>query len=139
MICKSIDEYLLDKDSAIYIVELSNNEVVYEDENRYGPDDKAWLRLQKYCTENKLSVNKVWIKFRSHKELVFENNSDGVFFRRKILGNPLDNNRHYYVFGLVNSSKATIHTWHWKVPEVIMEEEDDRDIKGCEEQIIWNA
>jgi len=136
MICTKIDDYIEDRDCAIYIVELSNETIVYEDENRYGPDDKAWLRLKQYCKENNLNISKVWIQFRSHKELVVENTGDGIFFRRKILGNPFDNNRHYYVFGLVNANK--IHTWHWKVPEVIMEEEDDRDIDGCEEQIIWN-
>lgn len=136
MICTKVDDFIEDKDTAVYIIELSDGTMVYEDENRYGYEDKAWLRLQTYCKENQVWIKKVWIKFRSHTEFVFENTGDGVFFRRGVMGNPFDITRHFYIFGLVNGEK--IHAWHWRVPEIIIEEEDDRDIEGCEEHIIWN-
>ena len=134
-VCKAIDEYIEDKDVAIWMVDLSNGERIYEDDERDGPEDKAWLRLKKYCEENFLKITTVWIKFRSHTEKVMDNTGKGVFFRRGVLGS-LAGTTKYYLFGLVDTTG--IHVWHWRVPELLLEEEDDRAIENCEATIIWN-
>lgn len=131
-----MDSFIEDKDKAIWIAHLSNGQVVYQDDERYGDDDRAWLRLMKYCSKNKVFVKSVYIKFRSHTEKAVENDGDGIFYRRKALGSPVDKTRHYYLFGVCKDGKIEVH--HWLVPEVILEESDIRDIEGCEDTIIWN-
>lgn len=132
-----VDDFILDKDKPYWSCILSNGETVYQDDERHGPEDRAWLRLKDYCKENNLTVEKVYIRFRSHVELALTNTGDGIFHRRKALGSPLDKTRYYYLFGVVKGDKIDVA--HWRVPEVILEESDERDIEeDHKEFIIWN-
>lgn len=136
-VCKELDEYIFDKDETIWIVKLSNGEKIYQDDGRYGTNDKAWLRLKKYCYLNELNIENVSINFRSHTEFLFENDGDGVFFRRGILA-QIGYVQGMYIFGLVKNN--LIYVQHWWVPPVIKQEDETeiRNIEGHQDTIIWN-
>ena len=128
-VCFKIDDYIEDRDRAIWIAKLSNGETVYQDEDRYGPSDYAWFRLRNYCKSKKIKIDSILIKFRSHTEKIIDNDGEGVFFRNKALAgfsNP----------GVIKD--GIIKVDHWMVPELIFEETDERPVDGHEESIIWN-
>lgn len=139
-VCKYLDEFIIDKDETIWVVELSNGEKIYQDDGRYGFYDKAWLRLMDYCYNNNLKILKLWITFRSHTEFIFENDGDGIFFRQGILA-QIGYARKLYIFGIVKDDK--IYAQYWRIPEVIWEDSvfdkiEVRPVEGNESTIIWN-
>lgn len=125
-----IDDFISDKDSTIWYCELSNGKTVYQDDDRPGYDEpSAWLRLAKYLHENKVNIVKMWIRFRSHIELVGEN-AEGYFFRKSVLGglamqrDEVPINKHYYLAGCLRDGK--IEVVKWQVPELIEIERETR-------------
>jgi len=140
-VSSSIDTFIAgdEKDLPYWYVILSNNECIYQDDYRYGEYDLTIDRLRNYCKKNKLSIKKAFVKFRSHTELAVSlDDGDSFFFRKKVLGSfSSDRNSHYYLFGKVKNNKIYVN--HWKIPELILEESDERDLTDdCEESIIWN-
>lgn len=143
IVCFSLDDFIEDQDKPIYIAELSDGRKVYQDDKRPDMFPIAWLRLKEFCYNEKIDIVKMFVRFRSHTELSGES-EDGFFFRRKALGSfGEEKTNHYFIIGSIN--KNNIHCKHWRVPEIILDEEDDRDILSeesikfrYEEQIIWS-
>ena len=135
-VCFKIDDYIEDRDRAIWIAKLSNGETVYQDEDRYGPSDYAWFRLRNYCKSKKIKIDSIVIKFRSHTEKIIDNDGEGVFFRNKALAGFSNPTHFYFLFGVIKD--GIIKVDHWMVPELIFEETDERPVDGHEESIIWN-
>ena len=142
-VCTSYDDFLQDKDQAVWYVTLSDGSSVFQDDDRPGFEPIAWLRLKNHCEINKLNITGIFVKFRSHVE--FSGSSDeGYFFRRKALGGwGMEKTDQYYVIGTIKD--GVIHCKHWKIPEVICDEEDDRDAFDedavkfkYEDVIIWS-
>jgi hypothetical protein len=139
MICTEIDDFLIDQDGPIWIVELSDGTKVYQDEDRPGLEPIAWKRLRDHCYANNVYPVKSWIKFRSHTEPACEG-IYGMFYRRGVLASPGDgkNYRRYIMGGIDENLK--INTKTWRVPEIIEydDEREERDIENNEDGIIWN-
>ncbi len=167
-ICTTYDSYLQDQDTTVWVAELSDGTLVYGDDGRYGEKDVAWTRLREYLkdyvpclvsdeyfipTENfshkdlldskVLKITKLFIKFRSHTELVAERteNTVGFYFGRGAaawVGQPTMN---YMVVGTVQKSEKgkLAHTTKWRVPEIIEDEKDTRNPEDYEENIIWDC
>lgn len=135
-ISTSIDDYILDRDKSIWYVKLSDNSFVYQDEDRYGEHDVAWVRLRNYCKKNKLNISEVFIRFRSHTEKIITNDGEGIFFRNKVLAGFASPTKSYFVFGVVKDGMIKVD--HWIIPEIIFEESDERTVEGNEDGIIWN-
>lgn len=120
MICTEDDEFSLrnfDRE-ARWTCALSNGLTVFQDDNRYGQRDSAWLRLVEYCKENKVKVKKINIQFRSNIKS-FEN-FEGVSLTKgaggEIFSERTDN------FIIVNILKnGEVHTAWWKCPEMLEE------------------
>lgn len=140
MVCTLYDEYLQDKDETVWITELSDGTRVYSDDGRYGETDKAWLRLKSFLNqegENR-QIERIFIKFRSHIELVVERtkNTIGWFFSRAAeayVGQPT---YLFMIFGTVENKICK--TVKWRIPEIHKGEEDERDPSNYEENIIWD-
>ena len=140
-----MDDFILnefDYGRAVWVCTLSNGEVVYQDDNKYGYDDVAWKRLQKYCLDKSVHPIHMGIRFRSHYEDC-GTSSIGFFFRRGIKAG-LDYTNHYYIVGRIEQDK--VYTKKFRVPKLLLEEEDVRELKDClehsilslEEDKLWN-
>ncbi len=139
MVCFQIDEYINDRDKTHWFVDLSDGTRVFGDDFRYGPDDRAWKRLRTYLYENSLYITKLWIRFRSHIELM--GSSDiGYMFRNGVIASvATGENRERFVVGLIKDNK--VHVQVWNVPEIqkCEDETEEREIESCSESIIWNS
>ena len=139
MISTVLDDFILDKDSTIWIATLNDGTIVYQDDGRCSIEPVSWKRLKQYCIDNNLYVQSMQIKFRSHVENVGSSN-EGFFFKYGCLGSPtVKETYQQYVVGPVINGK--IHIKRWKIPEIIAESIDDevREIsERDEEAIIWN-
>jgi len=65
-VCLQPDDFLHEK--TYWFAELSNGEIVYQDDNRPGLEPSAWVRLGKYVRENDLRIVALSVRFRSHIE-----------------------------------------------------------------------
>jgi len=154
MICTSYDEFLQDKDTTVWVVELSDGTSIYCDDGRYGEEDKAWNRLRTYLRSNEhLKIQKIRIKFRSHVELAAERgpNTKGWYFGRGAsawVGCPTLT---FMIIGTVEKIREPLFdeywnpnaglvakTTKWRVPEIIKDESDDREPVDYLENIIWD-
>jgi hypothetical protein len=136
-----LDDYVLSQDKAYWRVELCNGDVLHEDDNRPDLTPKsAWLRLKNHCEQYNLAIRKVWLIFRDHVELILDADecleSEGIFFRKGILQGFGGKPSHRYLIGRVIGDLIKIKIW--KTPEIILEEEEQREVNNCEESIIWN-
>ena len=139
MICKNYNkEYF--EDRTCWAAELSNGETVFQDD---GIDEKiefsAWIRLKKYIYENKLKIEKIYIRFRSNILYVFDEDCDGYFFSMGIIGMMSSaENLNFYILGILKDNIVKIKKI--KIPELLIFDEEERDISNCtEQQIILNT
>ena len=143
-ICTEYDEFLQNEDKPIWIAELEDGKRVYCDDGRYGKDDIAWYRLRKNIEVTKNNIEKLYIKFRSHTELVAQRTelTKGFYFRRGAgawIGQPTVN---YMITGTVEGHPSPscglyVKSVKWRVPEIHKEEEEIRDC-GELDSIIWD-
>lgn len=167
-ICTNYDSYLQDQDKAVWIAELSDGTRVFCDDGRYGETDIAWARLREYLKDyvpslvsneyfiptesfshkdlldsKVLKIAKLFIKFRSHTELVAERteNTVGFYFGRAVAAWVSQPTINYMVVGVVQKSEQgeLVHTTKWRVPEIIEDEKDTRDPEDYPENIIYDC
>lgn len=128
MICLAEDEFIYEKfdREARWIATLSNGLIVYQDDDRYGPKDPAWLRLTKYCKDNKLRLNNLRIQFRSN--IIDFPEFEGYYYT-KGAGADMNGGRteHFFVIGLLNQGILR-KTW-WKTPEMSPMRTDEETIE----------
>ena len=170
-VCTSYDEYLQDRDEAIWIAELNDGTKVYCDDGRYGGRDRAWNRLRLYLKDyvppmlfpdgtrnldkdgnyvTKSRIEKLFIKFRSHTELVASRNENtvGFYFGRAAGAWFGQNTSQFFIIGTIQQINyesrrfpdTIAKTSKWRVPEVIREVDgdEDRDTQNYSENIIWD-
>ena len=132
-VCLTQDEYVTDLEqgclTASWRGTLSNGQTVIQDDDRPGVDPpQAWLRLQKYACENKLSIVKMWLQFRSNvQDKILPENADGYFFCKQACSFLHGSSKtfHFYVLGSLQNGKLVVQ--RWKVPELVMIEQESRD------------
>ncbi len=126
LVAKEYDQFIEDKDEALWIVTLSNNEIIWQDDDRpYVGHHSAWIRLKEYCEHNNLYIVKIQLKFRSHSEFIFCEDSEGYAFRKEAMGGfGVNITHHFYWLGILKN--GIVHMEKWRVPELIKEEEEDR-------------
>ena len=135
LVCTEPDGWIENRleDTTFWIATLSNNEVVWMDDER--PERKhhsAWIRLKEHCEINKLHVVKIQLKFRSHSEFVYDEDSEGYAFRKGVLGSFGSANQHFYLVGILKN--GIVNMQKWSVPELILSETDERnpsDLSDC--------
>ena len=136
-VSKKLDSYVnvYGDNNPMWIVELSNGETVYQDDDRPGIEPaSAWKRLNTYCDAHDVHVVKMNVKNRSHMENVGEGD-DGYFFC-KCAGAFLfgDETEHSFVVGKLNDGK--LFTRKWRMPEVIPESVEERNVVESLEFLI---
>ena len=138
MICKKYDkEYFEDK--TCWAVELSNGETVYQNDG-FDQDIEfsAWIRLKDYLHENNLKIEKMYVRFRSNIFYPLEDYCEGYFFSMGIIGMMSSTeNINFYILGSIK--KNVVNIKKIKVPELIIFDEEERNISDCtEQQVILN-
>jgi hypothetical protein len=133
-ICTQYDAFLEDRDKSVWVATLSNGQIVYQDDDRpYLFPTNSWLRLKQYILLNKLKIDYIQIKFRSHIELVTPKGADAYYFSNRVASfHGLNIN--YYIVGWIENDK--IKFGKWRVPEILLEEFSYKPIEGNEELII---
>jgi hypothetical protein len=120
MICTKIDDYINSKilGETIWIVKLTNNLEVYQDDNRPGLEPSAWLRLKEYCETNNVKIANFTLRFRSHYENIVPNKTGYIFCKGCIalLGNESSYN--LYKVGYIENNSIIMEKW--RVPELVL-------------------
>jgi hypothetical protein len=124
-LCRSVDEFVFHQPH--WEVELSNGEIIYQDDNRPGvAEPSAWVRLKNYCTANHLHITQFWLQFRSNRIVIGPANADGYYFVKSVFAIWGDNETiHAYVVGVLMDGK--IQGARFKVPEFTLMEHIDRE------------
>lgn len=126
----SIDSFIEDKDSTIWICKLSDGSTAYMDDNRPDHYRDSWSRLRKYCYETGIYVKNMSFKFRSHIENIYtdENNQliSGFFFTKAALfGIASKKTENRFVGGVLIDN--ILYTKKFVVPELVLVEEEARN------------
>lgn len=126
-----IEEYRKDKYKIWIRSTLSNGTDVYL------PEHKDWLKLKKYCQENKLKIVNVGLQYRSHSIGVDTADADGVYLVRSLVGVMGENSRNTITIGKLYGDQ--VHKTLWITPELIEETKEITNIEDCfEEALIFN-
>ena len=136
-VCKEWDEYLSGyaANRPIWIVKLSNNETVYQDDGRPGvKTPSAWLRLKSYCEKHNLRITEMHIHYRSHIEHI-GSDFDGYYFC-KGAGGFLFSDITVSSFVIGTLSGDVLNVSHWKLPELIVMQTETRNRNENEECLI---
>ena len=133
MICTYYDkEYFENK--TCWVVELSDGTIIYQDDGKdLNLEYSAWIRLKQYLQENNLKINHIFVKFRSNVLDIIPKNKEGYFFSIGIIGMMSSTqNVNFYLIGYIEDNKVNIKKI--RVPELIVFDEEVRDISDCKEQ-----
>ncbi len=113
-----------------WLVELNDGTLCYQDDGR--PDLPptvvgSWIRLRNFCEVNNLHIKAMYLQFR-RETVALPPGKDGYYFCNAVLSWLNDNRTfHYYVVGYVEN--GVVLTKKYKIPELIVEEEDTREIR----------
>lgn len=110
-----------------WVVKLSNGEVITQDDSRPGEQPpQAWLRLAEYVQVNGLRITQMWLEFRDLAKAHLPANAAGYFFKHSIMASVNTGaNFRFYLIGYLDGDKVRVQ--RWKVPELILTEQEDRD------------
>lgn len=128
-VCTKIDPYVgeFSDGNAMWVVELSDGEVVFQDDGRPGvKEHSAWIRLREHCEDNDLYIKSMKIKFRSN-EIEIGTGDEGYYFCKGVSGQMFGGStRHLYMAGaLKNNGSLLVRSW--LVPELIPEASEPRN------------
>jgi|15BtaG_2_1085339.scaffolds.fasta_scaffold00003_134 hypothetical protein len=136
-ICTEPDQYVNDRfeGHTHWIIELSNGQTVYQDEDRPDHDPSAWVRLKNHCQENNIHIVKMYLRFRSHKEFL-PDNAQGYFFVKVARGNwGSTKTLHKYIVGHIDDD-GILHTTKYRIPELLPENHERRKWKPEDLSVI---
>jgi hypothetical protein len=126
-----LEEYRKDKYKIWIKASLSNGSDIYL------PEHKDWLKLKKYCQDNKLNIIRVGLQYRSHSVDVDTADADGVYLVRSLVGVMGENSRNTITIGKLHGTE--VHKSLWITPELIKETEEITHIAECfQEALILN-
>jgi hypothetical protein len=134
-LCTQQDEFLEDK--AIWIVKLSNGLTVYQDDNRPGLHESAWIRLVRYL-ESRLkiekeptSIDRLLFAFRSHVVPIGPQKAKGYYFSKGALRDSgWPHTKQCLVGGWLRDDNRVVCEW-WDTPELLKGREVDKTMEEC--------
>lgn len=129
LICTERDRFIQDwyVDIPRWQVILNNGQTVYQDDGRPNViPNSAWERLYYHCKENNLYIVDMMIGFRSNCHSL-SSNMDGYYFCKGSRGAfGLDKTLQLFFAGTLNNNELIVECW--KVPEMIKEKSESRQI-----------
>lgn len=136
-----MDDFLREQEDngqAHWVAQLSNGELIYQDDNRPGKyPESAWLRLKKYIEDNQLKIDNLWLRFRSNQVKCLPEKAEGYYFCKAaggMLGSTLT--VHCYMLGYLTKDKIVVYSY--KVPELMPFVEDIREPETAKDCLIKN-
>jgi hypothetical protein len=127
MLTKQMTPFLqrVKKVDTIWVACLNNGETIYQDDMVPG-NTSAWVRMGEYCKENELYLVDLELQFRQFVKKQ-PSNAEGYFFCKSLLSAMFSLSvLNYYSVGYVED--GVIYSQKWKVPELVLEMEHERDI-----------
>lgn len=117
---------------AIWIrCKLTNGEEFNLDEH------KDWTNLKGKCEQERLYFSELYLQYKSHKESIDIENSDGIYIVKSVMGQMGGETKNYFTTGIVNGEK--VKKKMWITPELIVTNEYEDEIENCfEEAIIYD-
>ena len=109
-----------------------NNDIIV-----YLRNYNEWFELKNYCETNKISVDKIQLRYRSHIVTIDTNNSDGVYLVKSLLGRIGGQGKDTITVGILENNVVKKNSW--LIPELIIHHSDKDSIDKCFPQcIIYN-
>lgn len=133
MICTTWDEFMENRwdGHPMWGCVLTNGLHVYDDDGRYPTS--PWLRLRDYCLSNRLKIESIYLRFRSHYEHLPK--AESYCFIKSALGQwGSTQTIHYYNIGLCNQNQLMMYKY--KVPELILDSKELRSIDLYKDLLI---
>lgn len=119
-LCTKWDDWLEDRDCPVWVAELSDGSLVYQDDGRPGFSISAWERLM-LSGEKLVGLS---ARFRDHW-VHMPKNMAGYYFIKSILAGPfMERPHHFYILGYLLD--GVIKCTKYKVPELEIDEVFDR-------------
>lgn len=115
----SIDDYIREN-QPIWIADLNDGTSVFQDDFRPGcKEHSAWIRLQKYLTDGKLSIVRLKLKFWSN--VIFtQENKKGYYFSKGCSAFMNDNKSYEsYNVGFLTDDKQCIIVQEYVLPALL--------------------
>lgn len=117
-----------------WIVKLNNGQNVYSFDHHEVKTESSWVKLKKYCEENKLYIVDMKIHFRSNIVSLPEN-QNGYFFRRGILASLLSEySQHFMYVGYLDREQIVVKKY--QVPAMLLDDTELRTVEGNEDSLI---
>jgi hypothetical protein len=127
-------EWLNANDCPGWQVELNTGQMVYEDDGRPDYVPSAWERLAYHCSQTEDFIVNMWIRFRDHVECV-GSDKEGFFLYKEVRAAPnWDKEVFLYIAGFYED--GVIKCKKWKLPEIIVDEEEEREAPGGITQVL---
>ena len=136
-VSKEIDQYVnqYGDQNPIWMVTLSNDETIYQDDDRPGVEPgSAWIRLKSYCEANDLHIISMKIKNRSHVVEV-DSGCDGYFFC-KGAGGFMFGDATYLSFSIGTLQDGELKVRRWSLPEIEPSTIEIRDASEAGDMLI---
>lgn len=122
-----ITEYKKNKQNIWIIVDYSGGKF-------YLRDNKEWLKFAEFCNQNKLCINSVSLRYRSHDLKIDVEDCDGVYIVKSILGMMGQKSRETITIGKVIDD--TVHKTMWVTPELIEQLKTVDLIQDCFQEAV---
>ena len=129
MVTTTENEFIVNRREghARWLVELNDGTLCYQDDGREDTAISGWERLRNYRLSTGKWIVGLYLQFR-RETIALPTGKDGYYFCNAALSWLNSNTTfHYYVAGYVEGGK--IIAKKYKIPELILDEEDVREIR----------
>jgi len=117
-----LQEYKKNKQNIWIIVDYSSGKF-------YLKDNKEWLTFAEFCNINKLCINSVSLRYRSHDLKINVEDYDGVYIVKSILGMMGQKSRETITVGKIDGK--TVYKTIWITPELIEQLQTKDSLSDC--------
>jgi hypothetical protein len=95
-----------------------------------------WRKCKEYAEENKVKIKEVSIRIRSNFENINIDNCEGVFFKTGSVAQLGACFNSFNTFLLGVKDKNIIKIKKYRIPEIIMYSEEDREVNDDDSELI---
>lgn len=128
---KFIEAYKTNKTAVWIRCKLTNGEEYNFDKH------EQWRDLKERCESEKIYFSELCLQYKSHKESIDIDDSDGIYLIRSAMGQMGGETKNYFTVGTVNGDK--VKKKMWLTPELIVDKEYEDEIENCfKEAIIYD-
>ena len=128
---KFIEAYKTNKTAVWIRCKLTNGEEYNFDKH------EQWRDLKERCESEKIDFSELCLQYKSHKESIDIDDSDGIYLIRSAMGQMGGETKNYFTVGTVNGDK--VKKKMWLTPELIVDKEYEDEIENCfKEAIIYD-